>query len=407
VAFPFLVGAQSIGELSLNDPHFLQNAAPEGDQAKQALLFGAYFVAAGLLLINTRPRYWFYMGAPLLGLTLWCFASIGWSLDAGLSWRRCVALIGTIAVGLYLGLRYNFDAMMRLLLSLGGIILTFSLILAVISPSLGLDPEGRLRGVSVHKNALASFAALILLVCLSQLTVRRYAIALPLGGVALLCLFLAHSASVIPVLAVAVCVLLIAWAMRWCDHGLRALLPLVICGFSGAAFWALSNIDKFAESVGRDPDISGRTIVWDFIVPMIFANPYFGYGFGAFWFGKNSPGETFWANTNLGAPHAHNGFLQLALDGGAIGLGLFILALLFTVLKLIWLLPNTKQSMIPWALAFAAFDVMANMSETWLWQGNEFLVCLFVYVVVRTNITLHQTVAIRKLVTTSRWESEL
>ena len=42
-------------------------------------------------------------------------------------------------------------------------------LLAIASPSLGLDFEGRLRGVTAHKNAIGSFAALAFLVALGGL----------------------------------------------------------------------------------------------------------------------------------------------------------------------------------------------------------------------------------------------
>ena len=58
--------------------------------------------------------------------------------------------------------------------------------------------------------------------------------------------------------------------------------------------------------------------------------------------------------------------------------------------------PDESTGWIPLALGFVTFFLVANLSESWLWLGNELLVVLFVYVVVRTNAEfLAATSAIR------------
>ena len=48
---------------------------------------------------------------------------------------------------------------------------------------------------------------------------------------------------------------------------------------------------------------------------------------------------------------------------------------------------RTRQYVTAWPLGFLAFDLVANLSETWLWIGNEIIPIVFVYLVVRTNLT--------------------
>jgi O-antigen ligase len=75
-----------------------------------------------------------------------------------------------------------------------------------------------------------------------------------------------------------------------------------------------------------DTTFTGRTEIWEFAVSSLASNPWFGYGFAAFW-GNNSivnlvPDDQIeWA---AGAAHSHNGYLDNALTLGIPGLALII-----------------------------------------------------------------------------------
>jgi len=103
--------------------------------------------------------------------------------------------------------------------------------------------------------------------------------------------------------------------------------------------------------------------------------------------GGYSPGAVFWTNTHLGVPHAHNGYLQLLLEAGSIALTLILLAAATLAVRLASLIRSTSEYSAPWPLGFLAFYLVANLSETWLWIGNELLPIIFVYLIVRTNLT--------------------
>lgn len=79
--------------------------------------------------------------------------------------------------------------------------------------------------------------------------------------------------------------------------------------------------------MGRDLTFTGRTDIWHNVLADKTVNPLIGAGFFNYWGGE---GETI--RTAMGAPgvhSAHNGFLDIYLDGGLIALGL-LLCLLWT-----------------------------------------------------------------------------
>jgi O-antigen ligase len=207
----------------------------------------------------------------------------------------------------------------------------------------------------------------------------------------------AHSTAVLPVIAAAIGVLIVGRVLRRSSGGLLAVLPVSVCIAILAVLLAAEHSGALAEMMGKDPDISGRTLVWDFALSRALASPLLGYGFGAFWVGGNSPGAVFWSNTHLGVPHAHNGYLQLVLETGTIGLGLFCLAVVTVILRVVWLMRNSRGELSVWPLSFIAFFLVSNLSESWLWLGNELLPLLFVYVVVRTNANFLAVKSLRQI----------
>jgi O-antigen ligase len=78
--------------------------------------------------------------------------------------------------------------------------------------------------------------------------------------------------------------------------------------------------------------------------------------------GQQSWRAVFWSNTHLGVPHAHNGYLQLMLDTGTIGLLLFLLAAVIVVVRLTWLMRRTRRELSVWPLGFVTFFLVANLS---------------------------------------------
>src|SRR4029077_17264455 len=137
-----------------------------------------------------------------------------WSVNPELTVRRTAALLGTVVIGLYLGTRFDLRRLLHLLALVAIVVLGLSLLVALLAPSSGLDFEGRLRGVTAHKNALGNFAALAFLVAVAQLRLNgvsglMFVIARLVLALSVICMAWAHSAAVLPVLVAAVAALIV------------------------------------------------------------------------------------------------------------------------------------------------------------------------------------------------------
>jgi O-antigen ligase len=84
-----------------------------------------------------------------------------------------------------------------------------------------------------------------------------------------------------------------------------------------------------ARALGRDPSLSGRKLIWEILIPMV-PNAMGGAGFETFWAGPRAKlvDTRCIAAGALGGPHeAHNGYLEMYLNLGWIGVALGALIL--------------------------------------------------------------------------------
>ena len=66
-----------------------------------------------------------------------------------------------------------------------------------------------------------------------------------------------------------------------------------------------------SEAFGRDETLTGRSFLWDYLVPYARQKPFLGHGFGGFWTDKMREATS---------SHAHNGYLDTILNTGFVGL---------------------------------------------------------------------------------------
>jgi O-antigen ligase len=98
---------------------------------------------------------------------------------------------------------------------------------------------------------------------------------------------------------------------------------LLAGGFDGISFQDLSRL------VSGDDTFTGRTELWRFVWSQIGERPIAGYGYQSFWgIGEASPAAAMPDGFLQRTPHAHNGYLDLLLQGGIVAAALFLAALL-------------------------------------------------------------------------------
>lgn len=132
---------------------------------------------------------------------------------------------------------------------------------------------------------------------------------------------------------------------------------LVVLGFADFN----SILDPLVESLGRDATFTGRANIWRSVMTGTWVDPLIGAGFFCFWGGEG--GEAI--RNFMGAPgvhSAHNGYLDIYLDGGLIGLLLLFCLLLACGTRLSGSLNVSQHQRLRFAVLIVA--ILYNLSES-------------------------------------------
>lgn len=120
-----------------------------------------------------------------------------------------------------------------------------------------------------------------------------------------------------------------------------------------------SVIQPIVESMGRDMTFTGRTEIWQHIDSTT-VNPIFGYGYYNFWGG--SGGQRVNQSINMTIPNAHDGYLDIYLDGGIIALFLLVFVLTTYGWRLTKMLKGGRFQRLRFAVLIVA--IVYNLSES-------------------------------------------
>ena len=146
---------------------------------------------------------------------------------------------------------------------------------------------------------------------------------------------------------------------------LKALIPAFFCLYLILDFGFDMN-GSMAGAVGKDPTLTDRTKIWAIVLGM-HTNPLIGTGYQSFWLGQRL--EWFWQNSGLGhLNEAHNGYLEVYLELGLIGVALligFLIASYRTICRML----AVKSSLAVFGLAAWLALVFYNMSEAAFQNG--------------------------------------
>lgn len=94
--------------------------------------------------------------------------------------------------------------------------------------------------------------------------------------------------------------------------------PVLITVFSG--------ISLVFEMLGRDLTLTGRVFIWPAVVEVWLSAPILGYGWGAVWSDDSFVASEIARTLGFTVHHSHNGFLDLLIRVGPVGLWLVLAA---------------------------------------------------------------------------------
>lgn len=291
-----------------------------------------------------------WSGKLLWAFFLWAACSILWSASPLASMKQVVALGLVFLYACYVHLKFDLKCFLTMLFWALLLSLCLSIFVAVFSPELGVNVVARnvigWRGVFIHKNYLGAFSSLNILVILELLKWHRGQL---FKGV----LFLGLAVSLVTLLgsqaSASLIVLVVVFIFKAFIHLMRKfprkafvfLLLALLAGIALTGFVFENQREILIKYFKKDDTLTGRTELWNNLMPYIEAKWVLGYGFNGFWTDENNSLQILMGlMDDWQIPNAHNMYLDLLVNVGVVGLALFLMILLislFRALKLFFL----------------------------------------------------------------------
>lgn len=310
---------------------------------------------------------------------VWTMALVGlgvvstaWSVAPDITQRRGAAWVLTTLFGVYLAARFDTRTLLKLLATALGIAAVLSVVFSIALPAYGVHSDvhaGAWRGVYPQKNTLGQVMVLgtvVFMVLRPSLGRRRWVGTC--GAALCAALVLASTSKTALVILLSMGLLTVLFrSLRW--HFTLAVPFLIGCVMVGGsmALWLAAKAEGLLTAMGKDPTLTGRTPMWDVVWEMIMRRAGLGYGYSAFWVSRpDSPAREVAQVLAWETPHAHNGFLDLALQVGLIGVALFLVGFAAAAVRSLKLLRSTHEALGVWPILFLSYMLLYNMTESGL-----------------------------------------
>jgi exopolysaccharide production protein ExoQ len=318
--------------------------------------------------------------------------SILWSDFPLVTTKRLIKELGNVVMVLVVLTEGSaIAAVTSMLTRFSAVVVAFSVLLIKYYPSLGrsYNPwtyEPMLSGVTTHKNSLGSVALVSGLFLAWKLVLRtpvnqhvlgikrdrpNFLVHAALLIAAVWLLVSSHSATslVCFALGIGVMILLRSRFSSYLKSHLDVFLlmtPIVL--FLIDYIFGIRGL--FVASLGRDPTLTTRTDLWSIILAQQ-NQPLLGFGYNTFWLGDRL--KQVWEHFE-GIIHAHNGYLEIYLNGGFVGVAFLAIYLITTFRKVkTALAANVPTSDL--TCAFVVAMLAHNLTEATLARHSEMWFC--------------------------------
>jgi O-antigen ligase len=310
----------------------------------QIVWLAAILLAAPLILTRFRLamaitwRAW-----PLLLVMTWATATALWSPLPDLTLRRVAVLWFMYAAALGVAVSdIPLSEFHRIAMLVVGIVMAVDVLGVFGLPGRAINAEGQFVGMHGHKNT-AGQAAVMAALCWYFFAGRcRWGLnrlCILAASAFFYLLILASGSKTGSALALLVMIWCSCWAVMarkgaavgmiwWTGLGFTLLIATVILVIAGVT------ATDVGMAVFGDLTFTGRWQLWEVIWDQILQHYWIGYGFGAFW-DVNGADNSFGLARSVGwlgvVGQAHNGYLDLFLQIGLIGLILALLSLVWSL----------------------------------------------------------------------------
>ena len=342
------------------------------------VFIGIYFVTIALLLFR-RQRTLVFLNSHvwlmcLIGLAIF---SVSWSSIPAVAFRKVIALIGATSFGIYLGSRYSFEEQLKIYGWTFGIALFSSFFFAMALPQYGvMNTEaisGAWQGIFPHKNGLGEsmFTGFLSFYFLSIISAKNQLFFRICCFLSVIIIYFGQSATAL--MSVFFIFLTAEGLKRLSLRSKKSVMIifLFLIFTSILLFLFLINFNTFLAVNNRDITLSGRTPLWNTLWDFIQQKPWLGYGYGSFYSSEAREANLLWQVHEWIPVHSHNGYIQLLINLGFIGLVIFTIGFFSCLFNSLFKYLVSKELKMLWIFSFLMYNVFLNFTEVSFFTGSN------------------------------------
>ena len=314
-----------------------------------AIGFGVLMAVAIAVLIwrGKRTRTFLIANWAILIYFFYCVISVAWSYHPDVSFKRWIKAIGDLAMVLIIATDGQPVAALRRMISRVGFLLLPASVLLIkyygdLGRGYGPGGEPMNTGVTANKNTLGIVLYIVSLGALWNVRAllidkdapnraRRLAAQITLLILGIFLLQLAHCATAVACFILGGGLMLLTTRRAIRNRPARVYALCLVIILAGGLAMLFGGASVVSNALGRGKGMSGRTEIWAAVISAA-GNPIIGTGYESFWISPNA--QKVWRSLllagwwDVGINEAHNGYLDIYLNLGCIGLFLIALILI-------------------------------------------------------------------------------
>ncbi|HBE19771.1 MAG TPA: O-antigen ligase family protein [Cyanobacteria bacterium UBA11149] len=357
---------------------------------------GSYAILG--ILIAWRWKRFAYVASkdiPLLLFAGMSVASVFWTASPAFTSNEFKAALRGTMVGIYLATRYEMKQQMQLWRWVLGIGLVLSLVLPLVLSGYGRNRSDLWIGIYSFKNGAAAIQTLTALLFLNTaLNGKKYRrLAWMLFSLALVLLWLTQGKTAYLVFVMSLCLFPLYKFAKQKDK-LRVVLMLIMFVLVGSGLVLfISNLEFIVvDTLGKDMNFNGRIPIWQLMLDKLYERPWLGYGCAGFWTSDHGLYviNNSWASGKAGTGegvvrfNAHNGYMDMLLQYGFVGLSLYLFNILSVLIRLVNLLNSPVITESFWMLQSLMALLLLNFTDNLGMLGQSSLWSFYVSIAFST-----------------------
>ena len=313
-------------------------------------LFFLTLIVLGIAVLRRRP---FNLGALmrenywLSAFFIFSFVSIIWSDFPFIAFKRWIKTLGHPVMALIILTDPNPLTAFRLVLKRSAIVMvTLSVLFIKYFPEYGRGFDywtgfATNRGINLNKNELGYCCLIFGIVMIWNLVLarritdkkqRREETLLSLGIVGMIVWLLQMSNSMTSLVTMSLgAVVMAGLGLRFISKKRFGTTLVTVCVVAASLEMSVGVYKPTLEMLGRNPTLTDRTEVWADALELA-DSPVLGAGFESFWLGDRL--ASMWSKWWWQPLQAHNGYIEIYLNSGAVGVLLFLALIISTFNKI-------------------------------------------------------------------------